>query len=206
MPDAIALAQGLGALGLDLPEPATDRLLRYLALLRKWNGAYNLTAVRDPRAMLSRHLFDSLSIAPYVRGPRVMDAGTGAGLPGIPLAIALPHIKFVLLDAAGKRMRFLHQVQAELQLPNMELIQARLEAYAGAPVDQIVSRAFTSLVGFADLATPYLVGSGELLAMKATPPTEEIAALAGGYRIDSVSLVVPELDAPRCLVRLAPTD
>lgn len=204
MPEATALTQGLRALGLDLPPPAQEQLLRYLALLQKWNGAYNLTAVRDPRAMLSRHLFDSLSVVPYVRGPRVMDAGTGAGLPGIPLAIAQPEIKFVLLDAAGKRMRFLHQVQAELQLPNVELVQARLEAYTGAPVDQMVSRAFTSLVGFAQLAAPYLAADGELLAMKATPPTEEIAVLARDYSIDTVSLAVPELDAPRCLVRLAP--
>ncbi len=113
----------------------SDQLLHYHALLHKWNQAFNLTAVRDPLEMIDRHLLDSLSLLPYVEGKRVLDMGTGAGLPGIPLAICLPQTQFVLLDSNGKKIRFVRQAMMELGLQNVEPVQARLEAYQ--PVEPV---------------------------------------------------------------------
>jgi 16S rRNA (guanine527-N7)-methyltransferase len=159
------LSQGLQQLQIALPEGGEGQLMAYLQLLHQWNQAYNLTAVRDPLEMVSRHLLDSLAILPYIRGPRLLDMGTGAGLPGVPLAIARPDLRFSLLDSNGKKIRFIRQVQLQLQLGNIHPIQQRAEALGGQ-FDQITARAFASLDQLMQLASPLLVVGGELLALK----------------------------------------
>lgn len=162
------LSEGLRAMGLALSDSQQRRLVDYLALLYKWNQAYNLTAVRDPRQMVSRQLLDSLSILPWIRGPRVLDVGTGPGLPGIPLAVALPETEFVLLDANGKKTRFLQQAILELGLDNASVRQARVEALADERgFDTITSRAFADLHAMLALTGHLRAPGGQWAAMKA---------------------------------------
>jgi 16S rRNA (guanine527-N7)-methyltransferase len=198
------LAPGLKTLGVTLPAGAEAALLAYVDLLVRWNQAYNLTAVRDPAEMLSKHLLDSLAILPFVAGPSVADVGTGAGLPGIPLALARPDLRFTLIDSNGKKTRFVTQAMAELKLGNVTVVQARTEAWRpAAPFPQVVSRAFASLGDFAKLAGGLAEPGGRLLAMKGTDPEDEKAALPAGFRVLAVHpLKVPGLDAERCLVEL----
>lgn len=197
-----ALGPGLKALGVTLPEGAEARLLRYVELLVQWNQAYNLTAVRDPAEMLVKHVLDSLSILPYVQSSPVADVGTGAGLPGIPLAVALPDTRFTLLDSNGKKTRFCTHAAAELRLKNVEVVQARAETHTGAYA-LVTSRAFASLKDFAEMAGDMLAPAGRLLAMKGALPDEELKALPPGFRLAAVHpLKVPGLDAERCLVVL----
>ena len=178
----------------------------YLALLERWNRAYNLTAVRDPDAMVVRHLLDSLSILPWIEGPRVLDVGSGAGLPGIPLAIARPALTFCLLDSNGKRTRFLNQAAAELQLPNVHVLRARVEDYhPNSLFNSVVSRAFATLADLLANAGRLCAPDGRLLAMKGVFPDDELARLPPGYALVGVyPLHVPHLEAERCLVHLAP--
>ena len=200
------LARGAAALGLALPEEAPARLLRYLDLLARWNRVYNLTAVRDPQQVVTRHLLDSLAVAPYVRGPRVLDVGSGAGLPGIPLALALPDVEFVLLDSSAKKTRFLIQAMSELRLERVSIEHARVEDYrAPRGFNTVVARAFASLAELVARAGPLCAHDGRLLALKGAYPEEELAALPVGYRLAGVyPLHVPGLARERHLIWVVP--
>ncbi len=201
-----AIIEGCEGLDIQLPDGACARLAAYLALLERWNRAYNLTAVREPEAMVIRHLLDSLSIQPWLEGPRVLDVGSGAGLPGIPLAIVRPDDAFCLLDSNGKRTRFLTQATAELQLTNVSVVRSRVEDYRPAtPFNSVVSRAFATLADLVADAGRLCAPTGRLLAMKGVFPDDELARLPPAYRVVGVyPLQVPHLDAERHLVHLAP--
>jgi 16S rRNA (guanine527-N7)-methyltransferase len=196
---------GITALGLNLPGGAETRLLQYLQLLAKWNQTYNLTAVRDPQEMVTRHLLDSLVILPYLQGPRVLDIGTGAGLPGIPLAISRPDLSFTLLDANAKKTRFIIQAIGELGLKNVEVVQSRVENYRpGQKFDTLVSRAFASIADMLAGARHLCAPHGRFLAMKGVHPEEELAAVPADYVTEVVALQVPGLEAERRLVIVVP--
>ena len=198
------LAPGLAALGVALPAEGAARLLEFVELLLRWNQAYNLTAVRDPSEMVVKHLLDSLAVLPYVRGTPVQDVGAGAGLPGIPLAIALPDTRFVLLDSNGKKTRFMVQAAASLKLHNVEVVQSRAEGYRPAePFATVLSRAFASLGEFLRLAGGGCASGGRLLAMKGAYPDEELRDIPEGFRVVGVHpLTVPGLNAERCVVEI----
>ncbi len=198
------LAQGCEELNIALPENRQKALIEYLYLLVKWNQAMNLTSVRDPGSMVVRHLLDSLSVLPYVSGRYVLDVGTGAGLPGIPLAVASPEQYFTLLDSLGKRTHFLMQVVAQLGLKNVDVVHCRLENYnARHDFDVVVSRAFSSIYKFTSEAVAYCGKGGKLLAMKGCFPDEEMNALAGGCKVLAVhALKVPGLAAERHVVEI----
>jgi len=197
-PDA-ALDRGLGELGLELGPAARERLLGYLALLVKWNRTYNLTAIRDPLAMVTHHLLDSLSVLPHLPlaalRPRVADAGSGAGLPGIPLAIARPQWRVALAESSQKKAAFLRQAAIELALGNVEVHEGRVEAWRPQPLfDLVISRAFSALGEFIAACRHLVVPGGTLAAMKGTRPRD----LKAGCSL--ISLHVPLLDAQRHLV------
>ncbi len=186
------LGPGLEALSLTASRAQQERLLAYLGLLLKWNNAYNLTAIRDPANMVSRQLLDSLSILPLVRGPRVLDVGTGAGLPGVPLAIMLPEMEFTLLDTNSKKTRFVNQVKLELGLGNLRVVQQRVEEFQPENrYDTITSRAFASLGDMLQGSRHLLVKDGQWLAMKGQFPEQEIADLDSIYDVSSEVLSVP---------------
>ncbi len=200
-----AIIEGCQKLEICLPDGARWRLGTYLRLLERWNRAYNLTAVRDPEAMVIRHLLDSLSILPWVKGPRVLDVGSGAGLPGVPLAVLRPEHEFCLLDSNGKRTRFLIQVAAELALDNVSVVRSRVQDYRPENLfSSVVSRAFATLADMVADAGRLCAPDGRLLAMKGVFPDDELARLPPGYRVMGVyPLRVPRLDAERHLVHLA---
>lgn len=187
------LQRGIDALKLTVADAAIDQLLRYLALLQKWNRAYNLTAVRDPAQMISRHLLDSLAVAPFVHGDWIADVGTGAGLPGIPLAIVLPEKHFELIDSNGKKIRFVTQAIGELKLTNAVAIQSRVEALQPPrKYDAVLSRAFASLRDMANGCAPLLANDGVLLALKGAYPHDELQALPAHYTVGAAhALEVP---------------
>jgi 16S rRNA (guanine527-N7)-methyltransferase len=172
----------IGIAALQLPQPISDaqceQLIRYVELLTHWNSAYNLTAVRDPEEMISRHILDSLVIAPFITAKHLLDVGTGAGIPGIPLAIIKPEMHVDLLDSNGKKTRFLQQAKTELGLNNIRIFQARAEHHKSGLYTQIISRAFASLVDFVECTETQLVADGQWLAMKGQFPAEELQALA----------------------------
>ena len=201
-----SILEGGRRLGIQLPPEGVARLVAYLTLLERWNRAYNLTAVRDPEAMVVRHVLDSLSILPWLEGPRVLDVGSGAGLPGIPLAIARPEQGICLLDSNGKRTRFLTQVAAELRLGNVAVVRGRVEDYRPEILfDSVVSRAFSTLADMVGDAGRLCAPEGRLLAMKGVFPDDELARLPPGFVVVGVyPLRVPSLDAERHLVHLAP--
>ncbi|WP_213993543.1 16S rRNA (guanine(527)-N(7))-methyltransferase RsmG [Sodalis sp. dw_96] len=188
-----------------LSDGQKQQLLLYIRLLDKWNKAYNLTSVRNPEQMLIRHIMDSIVVNDHLQGQSFIDVGTGAGLPGIPLAIVRPTSRFTLLDSLGKRIRFLRQVRHELQLDNIETVQSRVEDYVPlAPYDGIISRAFASVNDMLSwcehLAAP---GQGLFYALKGTVPETELAMLPEGFDIESViRLNVPTLAEERHLVVL----
>lgn len=198
------LRRGLAALGLALPDDRVERLLGYVALLARWNAAYNLTAVRDPAEMVPRHLLDSLAILPWVRRPRVLDVGTGPGLPGIPLAIADPRLHVTLLDANGKKVRFCRQAVMELGLDDVEVVQARVEAYRPAEgFATITARAVADLPSLVAAVRHLLAADTTLLAMKGALPEAEIVALRDeGFSAASHRLQVPGTAAERHLVEI----
>jgi 16S rRNA (guanine527-N7)-methyltransferase len=200
------LAEGVGRLGLALGGAEQARLLAYLDLLAKWNRIYNLTAVRDPDEMLTLHLLDSLSVTPWVQGERVLDVGSGAGLPGIPLAIALPRFRFTLLDSNAKKTRFMIQAVAELGLDNVRVEQARVSEFKPEKsFNTVISRAFASIADFLDGAGHLSAADGQLLAMKGVYPRQELEGLPPGFRLESVQkLMVPGLKAERHLAILSP--
>ena len=197
------LRSGLKKQGLELDDTKIDLLLAYHALLVKWNKAYNLTAVRDPEGMIRRHLLDSLSIIPHVTGERILDVGTGPGLPGIPLSICYPDKQFTLLDSNGKKTRFLTQAKIELGLANMTPVQSRIESFEAPLFDSITSRAFATLKDMVDGSIHLLKTDGFFYAMKGLYPTDEIQQLDSRTTVvDCFVLHVPGEDAERHLVKI----
>jgi 16S rRNA (guanine527-N7)-methyltransferase len=198
------LEAGLQAQGLALGPEVQARLLEFIALLARWNRAYNLTAVREPAQMLTKHLLDSLSLLPYLEGERVLDVGSGGGLPGIPLALAAPGRQFVLLDSNSKKTRFLTQAKAELGLDNVTVVHSRLERYqTGQLFDTVTSRAFSTLETLCRDARHLLAPHGVILAMKGEYPLAELEALPPGFALrDVLPLTVAGLKAQRHVVRI----
>lgn len=198
-PDSLngMLRAGVARMGLSLGDDAITRLLDYQALLARWNAAYNLTAVRDPREMVTRHLLDSLAILPHVHGATLADLGSGAGLPGIPLAIARPDLQVLLVDANGKKVRFLREAIRTLKLDNAQAVQARVEALGGQ-FDCITSRAFASLGDMLAWAGHLLGPDGIWLALKGRMPTAELESLPPAFSLRAThALTVPGLNAER---------
>jgi 16S rRNA (guanine527-N7)-methyltransferase len=198
------LLKGARQLGLFLPEGAAERLLDYLALLEKWSRVHNLTAIRDPREILVMHIMDSLAVAPHVAGPRIADIGSGAGLPGIPLAAALPDFRFTLLESRGKKAEFLRHAVATLGLANISVVQERVEAYR-PPVkfDTLVARAFAPLPELVAACRHLLASGGRLVALKGRQAREELRAFdTGEFEIEVIPLKVPMLSATRNLIVL----
>ncbi len=190
------LTKGMQQLGLDF---AIDKLLQYLALLHKWNQAYNLTAIRDLNSMVTLHLLDSLAILPWVHGHRILDVGTGAGLPGVPLALANPSLHVVLLDSNGKKIRFLQEVKRALALDNIEMIQTRVESYRPpSNFDTVTSRAFSDLQHMLDCTSHLIAPDGIWLAMKGRQSEAELAGINRAHRIESYT--VPGIGGERCCV------
>ncbi|MGV8861875.1 MAG: 16S rRNA (guanine(527)-N(7))-methyltransferase RsmG [Pseudomonas sp.] len=201
------LSRGARQLGIDLSDSQHSQLLAYLALLIKWNKAYNLTAVRDPDEMVSRHLLDSLSVVPFIAGDRWLDVGSGGGMPGIPLAILFPEMKVTVLDSNGKKTRFLTQVKLELKLDNLEVIHSRVEAFKPElPFTGIVSRAFSSLEDFTEWTRHLGDTDTRWLAMKGLHPADELVALPTDFHLDSAqALTVPGCQGQRHLLILRRT-
>jgi 16S rRNA (guanine527-N7)-methyltransferase len=198
------LHSGISDLGLSITDDQESSLFQYLQLLDKWNRKFNLTAVRDIREMVSLHLLDSLSIAPFIDAQNLLDVGTGPGLPGIPLAICFPEMQVSLLDSNGKKIRFCRQAIMELGLKNACAFQERIETFESqGQFQQITTRAFTSLDNMVKLLAPLISVDTELLAMKGTLPHEEISVLEkSDYRIKTELLDVPFVHAERHLIKV----
>lgn len=197
------LAEGVRALQLDLADAQLGKLMDYLALLSKWNAVYNLTALRDPRQMVTHHLLDSLAVVPAFAGAtNILDVGAGGGLPGIVLAIARPGMRVSLVDTVHKKTAFLTQVKAELGLANVTVYTGRVEQLkVPQKFDVITSRAFAELNDFVTWSGHLLEEGGHFIALKGVMPDQEIARLPAGWKVGKVeSLTVPGLDAERHLV------
>ena len=201
------LTDGAAALGLEPSDKQIDTLLAYLELLGRWNRVYNLTAIRDPSRMVAQHLLDSLSVVTPLRrwsagsAQRVLDVGSGAGLPGIVIATLISTFDVTCVDAVSKKASFVRQVAAELEIRNLHSLHSRVESLAEAPFDIITSRAFATLAEFTALTRHLLAPGGAWLAMKGKLPADEIAALPAEVDMFHVEQVhVPGLDADRCLV------
>jgi len=196
------LEQGIAALGLNVSAEAVSRLLDYQALLERWNAAYNLTAVRDPAEMITRHLLDSLAILPYVQGDTLADLGTGPGLPGIPLAIVAPGRDILLVDSNGKKVRFLREAIRALKLEGVRAVQSRVEDVQGQ-FDCITARAFASLADMLGWGGHLLAPGGIWLAMKGKRPDNELPGVPAGFEVRAFhELAVPGLQAERSLLVL----
>ena len=198
------LSTALADCGIEGPESLAAELAVFMELLDRWNRSHNLTAVRDPDEMVTRHLLDSLVVLPWLRGPRIVDVGSGAGLPGLPLAMARPEFGFVLLDSAAKRVSFLRHVVARLRLENVRVIHARVQDYADeAGFDTVISRAFAALADFVNLAGHLCTPGGRLLAMKGRLDPAEIEAVPDGWVIEqSRRLKVPGSAGERHLLEI----
>jgi 16S rRNA (guanine527-N7)-methyltransferase len=207
-----ALAEIGHTLALDLTEPQLNSLMAYLALLQRWNATYNLTAVRDPALMLTQHLADCLAVIGPLRrhsalAPcrRILDVGSGGGLPGIVIAALNPGLQVTCVDTVGKKAAFIRQAAGELALKNLFAEHARVEQFKAAPFDVIVSRAFASLGDFTRLTRRHLAPQGVWMAMKGKTPDEEVAQLPADFTVFHVEqLSVPGLQAERCLVWIRP--
>jgi len=200
-----ALERGLEELGLALPAGTRDRLIAYVALLAKWNRSYNLTAIREPHAMVSHHLLDSLAVLPHLPLPsaaRLADVGSGAGVPGIPLALARPQWHVALVESNQKKAAFLRQAAIELALANVEVVEGRAEAWQPEPrFTMVISRAFAELAAFVAACRHLLAPAGVLAAMKGKKPEAELKRLPPDVRCKSiVRLRTPFVDAERHLV------
>lgn len=201
------LREIIAKLTIELTTTAQQKILAYLALLQHWNATHNLTAVRDPREMMIRHIADSLAVQPFLTGHYFVDVGTGAGLPGIPLALALPDSHWTLLDSQGKKTRFLMQAKAQLGLTNITVVQARVETYIQQPLaDGIITRAFSDLREIVSKTHHLLAPGGKLWAMKGVYPRDELRDFdASSYHV--YPLQVPYLAEARhllCLTNLGP--
>ena len=192
-----------GLTELDLPLPATvrERLLAYIGLLEKWNQTYNLTAVREPTAMVTQHLLDSLAILPHLPGGSLADIGSGGGIPGLPIAISQPERAVTLVESNQKKAAFLRQAAMELALANVKVCEGRVESLAGRTFDVLISRALSELPEFAQMAGHLLAPGGSIVTMKGLYPHEELASLKKPWSVrDVIPLRVPGLDAARHLV------
>lgn len=198
------LRHGCQALELALTDGQLQRLIDYLGLLHKWNKAFNLTAVRDPQAMVSLHLLDSLSVVPHIAGEALVDVGTGGGLPGVPLAIAFPDRHFTLLDSNGKKTRFLFQVKQALGLDNVTIVHSRVESYQpDSTFDGVISRAFASVHLMIEGCKHLLNPDGHFYAMKGVFPQAELSEVEKHYIVvASHPLTVPGVEGQRCLLVL----
>lgn len=210
--EAHAAAQ---AIGIPLDDAQADRLLAYLSLLQRWNATYNLTAVRDPAAMWVQHVVDCMAAVPAVRRhlqtlppehrARILDVGSGGGLPGVVWAVLMPEADITCVDTVGKKAAFIRQAAGQLTLPNLHARHARVEQLADAPFDIVTARAFASLADFTRLTRDALAANGRWLAMKGKPPVDELNTLGWPETMFHVEhLQVPGLDAERCLVWLKP--
>jgi 16S rRNA (guanine527-N7)-methyltransferase len=201
-PAAAGLASGLTALGLSASGGLEQKLLDYVALIAKWNRVYNLTAVRDPAEMIGVHMLDSLAVLPHLDGRTVLDVGSGAGLPGIPLAIARPELEVTLLDSNQKKTSFQQQAAIELGLTNVRAVNARVESWeTQARFDVVISRAFAEIADFVSAAGRLCADGGVLAAMKGVYPHEELERMPSAYRTQAVeALAVPGVQAERHLV------
>lgn len=201
------LQAGLDQLGVTLPDASKEQLLQYLAELLKWNKAYNLTAVRDADGMVVRHLLDSISVLSLVTDARCLDLGTGAGLPGMVLAIINPEQQWTLLDSNGKKTRFLTHARIALGLKNVTVVNARVEKWQnGELFDGVISRAFTELSRFAELARPFCDTDGRVLAMVGKRPEVDVGDVVATCSVQEITpLKVPFDEAERHLVHLVPT-
>jgi len=198
-----AIERGAAALGQALPAAAAGRLAGLIVLLAKWSGAYNLTAVRRPADMVTEHVLDALSIRPWLEGRRIADVGTGAGLPGLVLAVTEPGRRFTLVDSSSKKLRFVRQAVAELRLDNVEVVQARVQDYAPeAGFDTVVCRALAPLPRFVESSGHLITGHGKLLAQKGLSPDGELGALPPGWAATAEPLTVPGLAKARHVVSL----
>jgi len=206
MADAALISQlkkGCEGLNFALDSDQQQKLLDYVALMHKWNKVYNLTSVRDPAQMLSRHIIDSLSVLPYLDAPSLLDVGTGGGLPGVPAAIVRPDCAVTLLDSNSKKTRFLQQVKAELGLSNVTVVHGRVEQVSLSKFAIITARAFASINDIIELAGQHCEQNGQLVLMKGVYPVEELQFDSADFRLgDVVTLNVPECDGERHLVRL----
>ncbi len=198
------LSAGIEQLGLPLTSRQIDQLMAYLDLLVRWNRAYNLTAIRNPEEMVIKHLLDSLAVAPLIQGSHVIDVGTGAGLPGIPLAIAFPEKHWALLDSNGKKTRFLFQVISSLRLVNATVIEARVETFQPErPFSAVISRAFASLDKMVSKCSHLVAENGVLYGMKSAAVGDELEALDSSVQVLAhQALSVPFLNDVRSLVTL----
>jgi 16S rRNA (guanine527-N7)-methyltransferase len=205
-PEQILVA-GARDLGIKLAPAQTSALLRLITELRDWNERFNLTAISDPVDMVRKHLLDSLSLQPHLRGTRIADVGTGAGFPGLPLAVINPHSQFALIEATGKKARFVRHAAEVMGLANVEVIPARAEAWRGpAPFDSVLARALGKLADFVRVAGHLCAPKGRMLAMKGRRPESEIQDLPPGWRAVAVhDIRVPGLAAERCIVELGRT-
>lgn len=197
------LLDGCAALKLEISEDKIQKLLSFIGLIEKWNKAYNLTAIKDSAGMVKLHILDSLTVLPYLQGTRVIDIGTGAGLPGIPLAICLPDISFTLLDSNAKKTRFVQQAVIELKLNNVEVRHSRVEEFRPAELfDMVITRAFAELSDIV-IATRHLLGvGGLLLAMKAHCTASELANVSTASTV--IPVRIPGVEAERNLVLIKP--
>jgi 16S rRNA (guanine527-N7)-methyltransferase len=205
------LSQGAQALGLSLSAEHSDRLMAYMGLLTQWNRVYNLTAVREPSEIVTHHLLDCLAVVPPLArllpdGGRLLDVGSGGGLPGVVLAIMRPDVQVSCVDTVGKKAAFVQQVAASLKLPNLRGVHARVEQLKAEPFDVVTSRAFASLADFVRLTRFHVKpGTGIWMAMKGKHPADEIAALPADTVVTAIEpLRIPGLDEERCLVLMRP--
>jgi 16S rRNA (guanine527-N7)-methyltransferase len=198
------LVQDTGHLGVTLTEPDAHRLIHLLDELERWNRTYNLTAIRNRADMLTHHLLDSLAVHPDLRGTTVADVGTGAGFPGLPLAVINPERRFTLIDSNGKKVRFVQHAARELGLENVEGLHARVEGIKARVFDTVVARAFASLPELVTHVAPLCGPQTRVLAMKGRWPQDEIDALPAGWRQQgSRELTVPGLNESRCVIVLS---
>ena len=201
------LTSGLDALSLELSDMQQQQLVDYVVMIDKWNKAYNLTSVRDPKQMMVKHILDSLAIVPYLSDSadeNIIDVGTGPGLPGMPLAIAFPNKSFTLLDSLGKRVRFMTQCVHSLKLTNVTPVQSRVEEHKGEkPYDIVLSRAFASLKDMLHWCEHLVDSEGQFLALKGQFPQEEIDEVSDHFQVSRTeNLTVPNLVGERHLVWL----
>ncbi len=194
-------------LSLNLDSAQIEKLMVFLQLFNKWNKVYNLSAIRDPKKMVDYHLVDSLSIMSHIHGDTVLDVGCGGGLPGIPLAIALPHVNFTLLDSNGKKTRFVKQSQIELGLDNLSVVQSRIESFkpdypASGQFDTVTSRAFAAMGDFYQQVLPLCHSDTHILAMKGKRPDDEMDSIPADKIVGIQTLKVPNVDGERHIIRL----